>query len=82
MYSGKETEVKSCMGKQMAVKKWHLRGAEAYSQGRSKGVYCGRCGTARWRLRQGTGKAARLIASGLAYYQSEMGEFGKLDNRL
>lgn len=54
MYSGKETEVKSRMGKQMAVKKWHLRGAEAYSQGRSKGVYCGRGrgGTARWRLRQ------------------------------
>lgn len=29
MYSGKETKVKSRMGKQMAVKKWHLRGAEA-----------------------------------------------------
>lgn len=41
-----------------------------------------RSGTARRRLGQVTGKAARLIASGLAYYQSEMGEFGKLDNRL
>lgn len=29
MYSGKETKVKSRMGKQMAVKKWHLRGTEA-----------------------------------------------------
>lgn len=52
-------------------------------RGRSKGVYCGLDGGAAWwRLRQVTGKSARLIASGPPYYQSEMGEFGKLDNRL
>lgn len=84
MHSGRETKVKSRMGKQMAEKKWHLRGVEAYSQGQIKGclLWTWRRGAARRRLGQVTGKAARLIASGLAYYQSEMGEFGKLDNRL